>query len=84
MKKLSVFYILIFLPLFMAILAAYYKFFSAETLFWVLAFYVIVYHPLVSALRLFKNNKIPKSQIWHCFIPLFNWKYFSFLFLNKQ
>ena len=84
MKKIFIFYILIFLPLLAIVLAAKYAYFSAEEFAWALAIYVILYHPLISLSRLVNNNRIPRSDIWLGFIPFYNWKYFSFLFFNKN
>jgi hypothetical protein len=45
--------------------------------------YIIVYHPLISGLRLLQTHKISKRDFWKNFIPFWNDKYWTFLFFNK-
>jgi hypothetical protein len=44
--------------------------------------YSIIYHPLVSGLRLVALGVISKSELWKTFIPFWNRKYFGILFFN--
>jgi hypothetical protein len=83
MKKIYLFYLLIFLPLIMIVLAAKYHYFLASVFTWSLIVYCLVYHPLISGIRLIENNKIDRSELWLSFVPFWNWRYFSFLFFNK-
>ena len=83
MKSLFVFYLAIVLPLALLVLAAKQLSLTPGVFVLLLSIYVLVYHPLVSALRLIATNKIKKSDFWQLMIPFSNMKYFSFLFFNK-
>ncbi len=84
LKNISVFYILICLPLALLVLAAKYHYVTSEVFTFILLGYALIYHPLISGLRLLACNKISKGKFWSTFIPFWNWKYFGFLFFNKQ
>jgi len=84
MKNIIIFYILILLPLLGIGLLAKFKYLSPIEFAWAMGIYCLVYHPLISILRLVKYNKVTRSEIWLCFIPCYDWKYFSFLFFNTN
>jgi hypothetical protein len=44
-------------------------------------FYAIVYHPLISGVRLFQLGKISKSEILKSLIPFWNLKFAKDLFM---
>jgi hypothetical protein len=84
MKNILNFYIIILSPF--VILMLFVKFNLIDNYTWAifLIIYCLVYHPLISGLRLIAANKIKKNELWHCFIPGWNWKHFSFLFFNHN
>jgi hypothetical protein len=82
-KNLFVYYLFIVLPLFALVLGVKYKLYSSNGFVIGFVFYVFVYHPLVSGLRLLHKNKIKSSEFWRNFIPLWNTKYFTSLFFEK-
>ena len=71
------------LPLMMLVVAAKNQYLTSETFTLSLLAYCLIYHPIVSGLRLVQNKKIPARDFWKNFLPLWNLKYWSFLFLNK-
>jgi hypothetical protein len=84
MKSLTAFYAALFLPLVIMALGIK-NFLLTETQFlWALVAYIFLYHPLLSYFRLLESKKIKRSAFWKCLIPFYPWRYFSFLFFNKQ
>jgi hypothetical protein len=83
LRKLFVFYILISFPLILLILGIIYRYISGTAFVILLLAYIIVYHPLISGLRLLQTHKISKRDFWKNFIPFWNDKYWTFLFFNK-
>jgi hypothetical protein len=84
MKNIFLFYLLIFIPLLMIVLGGKYHYISAGSFAWSLIIYGLVYHPLISGIRLIENKKIKRSELWLSFVPFWNWRHFSFLFFNKS
>ena len=83
MKSIITYYLLIFLPLIAFAIIIRMKTVSANYIMAGLLVYALIYHPLVSGLRLLANNKIRRSEFLLSFIPFWNAKYFGFLFFNK-
>lgn len=84
MKNLINFYLYIFAPLSTLILLAKTDLLSSTEFVWLLMIYCLLYHPLISGLRLVATHKISKKQLPLSFIPFWNWKYFAFLFFNSE
>jgi hypothetical protein len=84
MKNLINFYLYIFAPLSTLILLAKANLIGSAGFVWLLAIYCLIYHPVISGLRLIATNKISKKQLILNFIPFWNWKYFAFLFFNSK
>ena len=82
MKNIYNFYALIFLPFIAILLLGKYDIIGNYAFGCLLMFYCLIYHPLISGLRLIASHRIAKNQLWYNFIPGWNWKYFSFLFFN--
>jgi hypothetical protein len=82
MKSLFSFYLLIVTPLAALVLAAKWQYLSNEWFFALLVGYCLFWHPLICAIRLVSHHKISRSLFWRNFIPLWNMKYFGFLFFN--
>lgn len=88
MKNLFGYYVAIFLPMTLIAFAGKFGYLTPGEFSCALMAYALVYHPIVSGLRLVKNNKIEKSQLWQSFVPFLNLRYYhntrlwSFLFLN--
>jgi hypothetical protein len=80
MKNIIVYYIFIFVPMTALAIGAKTHLLSALSFSVLLLTYALIYHPLLSGLRLVALNKITKEQLWLNFIPGWNWKYFSDLF----
>jgi hypothetical protein len=82
-RNILFYYLLLALPLAALIILA--KNHEVNSTFFVggLAVYVFLYHPLISGLRLLNSGKIRRSEFLYNFIPLWNLKYFGFLFLNQ-
>lgn len=87
MKNIFVFYLYIFLPILLPIsmvLDTRIKaLFPPDFALYFLIAYVLVYHPLISGIRLLESKKIKVSQLPYNFIPGWNSKFFDFLFFNK-
>jgi hypothetical protein len=83
MKNILVFYLAVFIPILVLVYCArIHAISSAQFAFGMLS-YCLIYHPVISGMRLIQLNKIQVSQFWHTFIPGWNWKFFSSLFLMK-
>jgi hypothetical protein len=82
-KIFFIYYLFIAIPLIILVLGLKYQLYSSNGFVIGLAFYVFIYHPLVSGLRLLHKNKIKSSEFWRNFIPLWNTKYFTSLFFKK-
>jgi hypothetical protein len=84
MKSLINFYMYISWPFLTMVLLAKAGLLSGGAFMILVLTYALVYHPLISGLRLVATNKIPKDRLWLTFIPFWNWRYFSYLFFNKD
>ncbi len=84
MKSILNFYIFISLPFITLMLASRYHLIGSYTWAIFLFIYCLIYHPLISGLRLLANGIIKKNKFWYNFIPGWNSKYFSFLFFNTK
>lgn len=82
MRSKLVFYLFIFLPLILSVLAAKNNYINSNIFVCLLGLYCFIYHPFIAGTRLVLKNKIKKSEFWLNFIPFWNWKYFSYLFFN--
>jgi hypothetical protein len=82
LKKLWPFYMVIFTPLIILAIGLKFNYFSNNFTFWSLMFYALIYHPIISGIRLLKSKKIKKKEFLLNFIPFWNAKYFEFLFFN--
>ncbi len=83
LKNIFSFYIQIALPLALLNLFAKYDYINSNTFVGLLFAYAFLYHPFICGLRLLQCKKINKQDFGKNFIPLWNDKYWTFLFLNK-
>lgn len=83
LKNLAFYYLLILLPLATIIVLVKMGAISATIFVVGLIAYALIYHPIVSGLRLVSAGKIGRSEFMYNFIPFWNAKYFEFLFFNK-
>jgi hypothetical protein len=81
-KNIIAYYLLIVLPLAGLVLLVKMQEVSSSFFFVGLLVYALLYHPLISGLRLVNSGKIKRSEFLYNFIPLWNLKYFGFLFFN--
>ncbi len=84
MKNLIKFYLAIFLPMLALAIATNNHYLSSAQSVGLLFIYVCIYHPAVSGIRLIQLNKIKPSEFLMNFIPMWNQKYFYFLFFSKN
>ena len=84
MKNIINFYALIIAPLTPIVILAAGHLINTYTFAILLLVYALIYHPLISGLRLIATNKIAKNQLLYNLIPGWNWKYFAFLFFNSE
>ena len=80
MKNILIFYLCVFLPLSSIVYAMKIHVITSEEFSIALLVYCLVYHPLISGIRLIQLNQVRKSEFWKVFIPGWNWKFFSSLF----
>jgi hypothetical protein len=83
LKNIIVFYLLVLVPLILLAIGIMNHFISKGFFFAAIFIYALLYHPLISGLRLLALGKIKKSELWLNFIPFWNQKYFKLLFFNK-
>jgi hypothetical protein len=86
MKNIFVFYALIFSPLLFMFVYIFDPdirlYFSSDFVVGFLIVYCLLYHPLISGLRLLSLNKITRAKFARNFIPGWNSKYFKVLFFK--
>ncbi len=83
MKNRFVYYLFIGIPLVGLIFMVKNQAISPTVFFWGLMFYAFIYHPTISAIRLYEKGDISKSEIWNIYVPFFGeMKYFKQLFLE--
>jgi len=82
-KKIYLFYCFLLIPFMTFVLAVKYNYISNFSFILFLIIYSLVYHPLISGIRLVQSKKISKKDFWKNFIPFWNNKYYWFLFFNK-
>jgi hypothetical protein len=83
-KNIINFYALIIAPLSTLLILSKGQLINSYISAVLLLVYALVYHPLISGLRLIATNKIRKDQLFYNLIPGWNWKYFAFLFFNSE
>jgi len=83
LKNIYIFYFVISLPLALLALGAKYQYVSNWNFFLLLMAYCFIYHPFICGVRLIAGDKITMEKFWKNFIPFWNGRYWSFLFLNK-
>ena len=82
--KLSSFYCLLFIPFLLIVTLNYLHLVSSNFFVYSLLVYALIYHPLISGIRLINCNKINKNQFWLNFIPFWNIRYYGFLYFNTE
>lgn len=83
MRSIVLYYLAILLPLIAIAIIAQRNGFTAAEFSIVLLCYALIYHPIITGLRLIALKKISGSDFWKTFIPFWNLRYFGSLFLNK-
>ena len=83
LKNLFLFYILILVPLVVMFIFMKEHVFSTKLFVFFFLFYALIYHPIISGIRLLQSGKINKKQFWYNFIPGWNSRFFSFFFFGK-
>lgn len=81
MKKISVFYLAISLPLLAIILL--YQVIGSVWFSILLIIYAAIYRPIVDGLRLRELNGIEDKDFWKMFIPFWEARFFKKIYLNK-
>ncbi len=84
LKHLFGFYCSLALPLMTLVLGARYQFISSNFFVFGLLLYCLIYHPAICGLRLLALAKIRSDKFWYNFVPGWNQKFYSTLFLNKN
>jgi hypothetical protein len=84
LSKLSNFYLVLFIPFLIIALLNALQLISSNFFVISLLVYALIYHPIVSGIRLINCRKINKNQFWLNFIPFWNTSYFGFLFFNSE
>ena len=69
MKSIINYYLLIFLPMITIAILTTKHLINSSTFVGLLLIYALIYHPLISGLRLIAWNKITKQQLWYSFVP---------------
>jgi hypothetical protein len=82
LKNLWCFYLSIILPFVGLVLLSKYHYIGNSLFVLGLALFIFIYHPLISGLRLVQAGKIKRSEFYRNFIPMWNFRYFNFLFFN--
>ena len=82
MKKLAVYYILIFTPIFIIVWLAKADIINSLAFVVLLIFYVFIYRTYLDGYRLAQKNIIPKKDIWKIIIPGKRLQYFKELYLK--
>ncbi|WP_298301263.1 hypothetical protein [Hydrotalea sp.] len=80
-RKLSLYLAAIFIPFFLLIFGSRNGMLSPGWFVFLLLTYAVIYHPIISGLRLVAKGIIAPSSLWKNLIPGWNWKYYSHLFL---
>jgi hypothetical protein len=83
LKNIAFYYLLIVLPLAAIVIFVRMGQINSEVFFVAILIYALLYHPMISGLRLLSAGKIQRSDFMYNFIPFWNLKYFEFLFFNK-
>jgi hypothetical protein len=83
LKNLLLYHMCIIIPLLLLIVLMILEVIPGKYFVKGLLFYALIYHPLLSGLRLLSMKKIKRNEFLKNFIPFWNSKYFSTLFLGK-
>lgn len=84
MKNISTYYFFIFTPLITIVLFLLDKLIGSYAFGSLLMIYALIYHSLISGLRLINSKMIERDQLWYNLIPEWNLKHFSFLFFDVK
>ncbi len=84
LKKTLIFYLYIFFPLLTIMLISKLNLLSANLFMYCILAYALIYHPVISGIRLIQLNICNKNSFWLNFIPLWNLKYFDILFWGAK
>ncbi len=82
MNKLLVYYLLIFAPLFLIVWLGKVELINSLVFVVLLFFYAFIYRTYLDGYKLYKNNMIPKKDIWKIIIPGKRLQYFKELYLK--
>jgi len=78
--NLILYYILVFSPLFGTVYLR--DNLTPYEFVLILAVYVFLYRPVIDAIKLIKQGRITKNEMYKTFLPLSNLKYFKDLYLR--
>ncbi len=84
LKKTAIFYIYLFFPLLTIMLISKLNLLPANIFMYSILTYALIYHPMISGIRLIQLNICNKNNFWLNFIPLWNLKYFDILFWGTK
>ncbi len=84
LKNLFGFYCSLAIPMISLVLGIRYEFISGSFFVIGLLIYCLLYHPAICGLRLLALDKIRSDKFWYNFVPGWNQKFYSTLFLNKN
>lgn len=82
MKNLFVFYLLILLPIIAAVILVKYEIIDNVVFFISIFFYTLIYRTLTDGIKLYKNGKIQKKDIWKLILPGNRLEHFRALYLE--
>jgi hypothetical protein len=84
LKKIIVFYLVMVIPLIGLVLLVKYHLINSQFFVLGLLTYGLIYHPIISGLRLIKLGVIKKAEFWKNFNPFWGRKYFWILFFGSK
>lgn len=84
MKNIGIYYLTISIPLLLLVFGTRLHFLPANGFVVGILLYAIVYHPWITALRLYNLQKIGRKDIIKNFIPFWNFRYFKVIFMGLE
>lgn len=84
LRNILLYYLFITTPVIFLILSHTYKWLNAVSFVVVLMIYSLIYHPLISGLRLIALSKIKPWMIWFCFVPGVTMIFFRHLYFPSK
>jgi len=83
-KNIAVFYVYLFFPISTMVLLSKLNLISSDIFMYGILFYSLVYHSLISGIRLIQLQVCSINKFWMTFRPFWNLKYFDILFFGAK